>query len=331
MATFKYIKTVKPGNKFRDWLVEVLAHRIQNKDCEVSVFKLSHASHRVCKYEFNGEKLSVIAKFFAIPTGRIKKYDSYGLMKKEYANLKEARKVIDAPEPIAINKDFNCVLVSKYVSGRPLFWYFKHRRDLKEKLNLIADMLRKLHDNTQAYYAKKEEFLKFSDILNHLKISRHLKREFKHLLGKWQRSSLLDINKGCMIHNDSTPVNFIFHNGRPFLLDFELASRHGHFACDLGILCAELKYYFARKGRSLDAEPYINNFLKHYSKNAEELHRITRVIPFYMAYGMLRIAIFKSDSASSDYTLKEAKKYLEAIHEILSFQRKPYNQVLFQV
>ncbi len=53
-----------------------------------------------------------------------------------------------------------------------------------------------------------------------------------------------------MIHNDSTPVNYIFHKERPFFLDFELASRHGYFACDLGILCAELKYYFARKGSS---------------------------------------------------------------------------------
>lgn len=316
MASFKYIRTVKPGDKFRDWLIEVLADRIRDKDCEVRVFKLSHASHRVCKYEFKGEELSVIAKFFAIPTGRIKKYDSYGLMKKEYANLIKARKVIDAPEPIAINKDFNCALVSKYVPGRPLFWYFKHRRDLKEKLELIADLLRKLHDNTQTYYSKEEEFSKFCDILNHLKISRHLKGEYKHLLGKWQRSSLLDINKGCMIHNDSTPVNYVFHRGKPFLLDFELASRHGHFACDLGILCAELKYYFTQKGSSRDAEPYINHFLKHYSKNEEELHRITRVIPFYMAYGMLRIAIFKSDSSHNDYTLKKAKKCLEMIHKM---------------
>ena len=62
------------------------------------MFKFSHASHRICKYEFKGEKLTVIAKFFAIPTGVIKKYDSYSLMKKEYADLKKARKIIDVPE-----------------------------------------------------------------------------------------------------------------------------------------------------------------------------------------------------------------------------------------
>lgn len=189
VSSFEYAGTVKPGDKFRDWLVEVLGDRIQDKDCEVRIFKLSHASHRVCKYEFKGKKLSVIAKFFSIPTGKIKKYDSYSLMKKEYENLKKARKIIDVPEPIAINKDFNCVLVSKYVSGRPLFWYFEHRRELKEKLELIANMLRKLHDNTQTYYDKEEEFSKFNIVLNHLKISRHIKGEYKHLLKKWQHSS----------------------------------------------------------------------------------------------------------------------------------------------
>lgn len=167
----------------------MLSDRIKDKDCEIRVFKLSHASHRVCKYEFKGEKLSVVAKFFAIPTGKIKKYDSYSLMKKEYTDLKKVRKIIDVPEPIAINKDFKCVLVSKHVPGKPLFWYFKHRGKLKEKLELIAKTLRKLHDNTQASYDKEGEFSKFNYVLNHLKISRYLKEEYKHLLDKWQHIS----------------------------------------------------------------------------------------------------------------------------------------------
>jgi Ser/Thr protein kinase RdoA (MazF antagonist) len=236
-------------------------------------------------------------------------------MKKEYEYLKIAQKIIDVPEPIAINKEFSCVLVSKYVPGRPLFWYFNHRKKLEEKLELVAEILRKLHDNTQTYkYDKENEFSKFNYVLNHLNINQHIRNEYKLLFGKWWHSSLLDIKNGCMIHNDSTPVNYIFHRGRPFLLDFELASRHGHFACDLGILCAELKYYFARKGSSQRAEPYIRHFLKHYSKDEEEFRKITRVIPFYMAYGLLRIAIFKSSTSYSDYPLREAKRCLEAIN-----------------
>lgn len=295
----------------------MLGDRIQDKGCKVRILKLGQASHRVCKYEFKGEGFSVIAKFFAIPTGTIKKYDSYSLMKKEYEYLKKARKIINVPEPIAINKDFSCVLVSKYVPGRPLFWYFNHRKELEEKLELVADMLRKLHDNTQIYkYDKEDEFSKFNYVLNHLKISRHTGKEYKRLLEKWRHSSLLDRKNGCMIHNDSTPVNYIFHRGRPFLLDFELASWHGHFACDLGILCAELKYYFARKGSSQRAERYIRHFLRHYSKDEEEFLKITRVIPFYMAYGLLRIALFKSNTSYRDYPLREAKNCLEAIEKM---------------
>ncbi len=130
-----------------------------------------------------------------------------------------------------------------------------------------------------------------------------MKKEYKRLLGKWWHSSLLDIKNGCMIHNDATPVNFLFHKGRPFLLDFKLASRHGHFACDLGILCAEMKYYFAKRGSSQKAEPYIHYFLKHYSKDEKKFYKITGVIPFYMACGLLRIAVFKSDTSYRDCSL----------------------------
>jgi hypothetical protein len=119
-----------------------------------------------------------------------------------------------------------------------------------------------------------------------------------------------------MIHNDSIPVNFVYHRGNPFLLDLELASQHGHFACDLGILCAELKYYFAQNGSNRNVEPYIHRFLKHYSKNKEEFCKIARVIPFYMSYNLLRIAIFKSNSSHKDYPLKEAKRCLEAINKM---------------
>lgn len=316
MASFEYVRTVKPGHVFRDWLIEALGDRIRNKDCEVRVFKLSHASHRVCRYEFKGERFSVVAKFFGIPTGMIKKYDGYTLMKKEYSYLKRVSKIIEIPEPIAANKDFCYVLVSKYVPGRSLFWYFDHRKGLMKKLELVADTLRKLHENTQTYYDKENEFSKFNNVLKHLKINRHEKEKYRHLLEKWRHSSLLDREKGCMIHNDATPVNYIFYRERPLLLDFEMASRHGHFACDLGILCAELKHYFARKGSSQRAEPYIHHFLRHYSRDEEEFRKITGVIPFYMAYGLLRIAILKWNAKYKNYLLREAKNCLKAIEKM---------------
>lgn len=315
MASFEYIRTVKPGNVFRDWLIEALGDRIRDKDCEVRIFKLSHASHRVCKYEFKGEGVTIIAKFFGIPTGMIKKYDSCDTMKKEYDCLKKARRIINVPKPIAINKDFKCVLITEYVPGKPLFWYFKHRRELNEKLKLVALMLRKLHRNTRTYYDKEKEFSKFYHVLDHLEISHRRKKEYKNLLKKWWHSSLLDEKQGCIIHNDTTPVNYIFHKGKPYALDFELASYHGHFACDLGILCAELKHYFARKRTDREAEPYIRHFLHCYSRDEKEFLEIVRILPFYMAYGLLRIAVLKWNPGYRNYLLREARNYLESIEK----------------
>ncbi|WP_332882076.1 hypothetical protein [Methanosarcina horonobensis] len=60
-------------------------------------------------------------------------------MKKKNINiLKKARRIIDVPEPIAINKGFHCVLVSEYVPGKPLFWYFDHRKEPKKKIRIFG-------------------------------------------------------------------------------------------------------------------------------------------------------------------------------------------------
>ncbi len=87
---YRYVNTLSPGDPFRDWLVhKVVGHRIRNKDCLVNVFK-HNSSHTVCKYQFEGEHLSVMAKFFAEPTGRLKDYNPYKGMMNEYRNLEKA-------------------------------------------------------------------------------------------------------------------------------------------------------------------------------------------------------------------------------------------------
>lgn len=177
-------------------------------------------------------------------------------------------------------------------------------------------MLRKLHKNTQTYYDRENEFSKFYYVLNHVKISHRRKKEYKILLEKWWHSSLLDKKHGCMIHNDATPVNYIFHKGKPFALDFELASYHGNPVCDLGILCAELKHYFAREGADWESEPYIRHFLYCYCRDEKEFLEITRILPFYMAYDLLRIAVLKWDPGYKNYLLREAIKCLESIEKI---------------
>lgn len=314
MQECKYIKTVGSGHVFRDWLVEVLGDRLQNKKCEVRIFKIGHASHRICRYKFKGEGISVVGKFYSQPTGMIKESDSYKLMRNEYNNLRKVEGIIDIARPVDVNKNFNCALLTEYVPGKPLSWYLKHDVKLRKRLKSTALMLRKLHQNTQNSYDKKGEFAKFHYVLKHLKISRNKRKKYEHLLGKWWQSSLLDQEHGCLIHNDATPANYIFHRGRPFAIDFELSSRHGNSVCDLGIMCAELKHYFARRGIDSKAEPYIRHFLRSYSKNKEEFNKITEILPFYMGYGFLRISILKWNQNYKRYLLKEAENCLKSIN-----------------
>jgi hypothetical protein len=65
------VDTRRPGNAFREWLIDVLNYRIRNKRCDLAVYKLGPASHTVCRYEFLDEDYSVVAKFLAsLPEGK---------------------------------------------------------------------------------------------------------------------------------------------------------------------------------------------------------------------------------------------------------------------
>lgn len=312
---YHYVNTLRCGNPFRDWLVrKVVGHKLQNKQCLVKVFK-NNSSHTVCKYQFEGEHFSVMAKFFSEPKGVLKCYNPYRGMMKEYRNLEKVTSIINVAQPLAVNKDFNCVLVTEYISGKPLSWYIKHEDKLNERLASIAHMLRKLHDNTKSSYNKENEFKNFQKILDHLKLDHDTRKSFNKLLGKWWYSSLLNRDYGCMVHRDATPANYIFHKGKPYAIDFESSWFQAHPVRDLGILTAELKNEFERhKGGGWKAEPYIRNFLREYSKDERDFANITRNLPFFMSIGLLRSARLHHDSYRN-YLIKEARECLKAIYK----------------
>lgn len=97
MLSEKHVKTLKPGDYFRDWLIYILGDRIRNKRCEVRVYKIGPASHTVCRYEFLGENYSVVAKFYSEPTGWKKDYEPVRAMKREFETLKKVERIIDVP------------------------------------------------------------------------------------------------------------------------------------------------------------------------------------------------------------------------------------------
>ncbi|HWR24761.1 MAG TPA: phosphotransferase [Methanosarcina sp.] len=311
---YRHVDTLNPGDPFRDWLVEeVVGDKLRNKKCSVDVFK-HNSSHTVCRYKFKGEHFSVMAKFFSEPTGRLKNYNPYKGMMNEYRNLKKAASIIDVAKPLAVSKKFNCVLITEYIPGKSLGWYFRHEERLNERLNAVAHMLRKLHDNTRSSYNKENEFRNYHEVLGHLKLDQDTRETFNKLLGQWWYSSRLNRDHGCMVHRDVTPSNYIFCKGKPYALDFESSWTHAHPVRDLGILTAELKNEFElHKGGGWKAEPYIGNLLWEYSTDEKDFYYITRSLPFFMGIGLLRSARLHQGDYRN-YLIKEARECLKAIN-----------------
>ena len=119
MLSERRVDILRPGNVFRDWLIHILGDKIENKSCDATVFLIGPASHTVCRYEFSGERYSVVAKFYAEPTGWRKDYDPVRSMEREFETLREIGRIIDIPKPIAMQKRFNCALVMEYVRANP--------------------------------------------------------------------------------------------------------------------------------------------------------------------------------------------------------------------
>ena len=307
------VATLKPGNGFRDWLIEVLGDRIQNKRCEVIVYKIEGASHTVCRYSFKGEGYSVAAKFYAEPTGWLRHYDAVKSMEREFRTLKKIESIIDIPRPLAIKKEFDCVLVTEYVRSKSLYDNMKADQHLYSRLTAVAHLLRRLHDQTRSEYRKEQEFAHFHKILDQLKLHPSKREMFNQLLGNWWYKRDWDSQQGCLIHNDANPVNYVFKHEKVYAMDFESAWEHAHPVHDLGIVAAELKNYFEFDEQNRErSEQYIGHFIWNYSKDEGEFHWITQALPFFIALGLLRMARLDLGKEHTAYIFKEAEACLRA-------------------
>ncbi len=313
MLSETHVNTLGKGDVFRDWLVDVLGDRIRHKRCKVRVYKIAPASHTVCRYEFEGENYGVVAKFYAEPTGWKRNYNPVHSMEREFRMLKKVQSIINIPRPVAIRKDFSCVLITEYVHGKPLYKFIRTEYSLYDKLAAMANTLRKLHDSTRSEYRKQDEFAHFHKLLDQLKLDRSARLFYNRLLGDWWYSTLIDHPQGCMIHNDANPVNYVFDHEKVYVLDFESSWEHANPIHDLGTVAAELKHFFAiHKNNGERAEPYIGHFLWKYSRNEEEFRRITRALPFFMALGLLRMARMSIDRDRKNYIFNEATACLQS-------------------
>ncbi len=317
MAIEKYVGTLAPGNAFRDWLCQVLGERLGDRNSRVYVYKIKPASHTVCRYEFPKQGFSVVAKFYAEPTGWMRDYDPFRAMENEFNTLKQIESIVDIPRPLAIHRDFHCALLTEYIRGRSFYEYMsdinKEGR-LYDKLTSIADLQRRLHDRTKSEYRKDWVFARFHNVLDHLMLEAKTRAEYNRLLGAWWYSPLLDSQSGCRIHGDPNPMNYLFSHHRVYMLDYESSMEHANFVHDLGIIAAELKSYFAiQRGDARMAEPYIGHYIWKYSHNEQEFHAITRALPFFISLGLLRMARMKLGTDHRDFVFRESKACLESV------------------
>lgn len=313
MASQRLVGTLEPGNVFRDWLVHKFKDKLHNDKCKIHVYKIP-ASHTVCRYAFKGEDFGVVSKFYAEPKGGNRNYNAKRAMDREFEKLQKLEGIIDISRPLAKNGKFNCAVVTEYVKGKPLNRYIKSEECLYDRLTAVAELQRRLHDSTATEYRKDKEFARFHKVLDQMELHGHGRDKYNRLLGDWWYSSRLDRCRGCTIHNDAHPANYIFKHNRVYAIDFESAWEQAHPVHDLGIVAAELKKFFGWNKRGAErAEPYIGHLLWHYSHSENEFHEITQALPFFMSMGLLRMARWKTESQERDYVLREADACLKAV------------------
>jgi tRNA A-37 threonylcarbamoyl transferase component Bud32 len=312
MSRESKVDTLGPGNPFRDWLLEVLGERIEDRNCRVNVYRIMPSSHTVCRYEFPHQGFSVVAKFYAEPTGWKKNYDQVRAMEKEFQTMKKIEQIIDIPRPLAMHRDFHCAILTEYVKGRSLYKLMRKDEELYDRLTAVAHVQRRLHDQTRSDYRKDRVFAGFHKVLDQLRLDPATRMRFNWLLGDWWYSPLLDMPFGCRVHGDANPMNYLFNHSRLYVLDFESSREHASFVHDLGIVAAELKQHFAiHRRNALMAEPYIGHFLWQYSHGEAEFHAITRALPFFMSFGLLRMARLGLSPENRAFIFREAEACLQ--------------------
>ncbi len=314
MAKEKYVDTLYPGNAFREWLMAVLGERIGDRNDKVNVYRVLPASHTVCRYEFQACGLSVVAKFYGEHLSGKRRYDPVQAMENEFNTLKRIEPLVDISRALAMHRDFHCALLTEYIHGQSFYKYLKNDDRLYDRLTAIASLQRRLHDQTRCEYRKERVFAQFHKNLDQLRLSDAARTKYDRLLGEWWHSPFLDRSHGCRVHGDANPMNYLFRRNKVYMLDLESSKEHVNPVHDLGIVAAELKYFFAfHRGSGRNAEPYIGHYIWRYARNEPEFYAITCALPFFMSQGLLRMAKLGLGPDERSFVFREAEACLESI------------------
>ncbi|HMK47305.1 MAG TPA: aminoglycoside phosphotransferase family protein [Methanocella sp.] len=231
-------------------------------------------------------------------------------MKLEYERLKflasldVGRGYARAVRPICRDTE-GLFLVEEFVHGLDLGHYaVKSLRnccaDFYRTLNLLSGFLGGLHLKTATegragLNSPSEAIEKHSEqAFCHGSVSVEDMIEIRRLARVWSETGAIADAKKSFVHGDATVSNFIFRDGRMFVIDVERA-RYADPVFDLGMMAGEIfNKALICTGNPYAADPFIGHMYWVYSGNfADQLgtfRRLTARNPFYMANSLLRIS-----------------------------------------
>ncbi len=294
----------------RDPLYEIISAHVCPDVKDPRFHVTSTSSRSVYKYTEERTKLAIIGKFYDLHDSC---EDRINRMKGEYDNLRIVRTYGFDSSPCYVVKPFDkserigLAVVEEYVHGKDLDHYLRRaayegRSDaLKEKLGRLAFFFFMLHQKTATGERPNLEpvamyFLRVVDKLWRQRVLSDGERKFfMRIMEKWFCAGILDRAPNVTVHGDATPTNFLFtDDGDVVAIDLERL-KTADPAFDVSMVCGEIKHAFLwRTGNPYASEPFIEFFLKRYSRHFDDFKTTFRELtlrnPFYMALTELRIA-----------------------------------------
>jgi aminoglycoside phosphotransferase (APT) family kinase protein len=232
-------------------------------------------------------------------------------MEKEYERLKQADRLINhhcwvhVARPIYKSRDGG-FFAEQYVHGTMLGHYMREAMSrgicgaLYEKLTMLAGFLALLHKASEVQSGAGissvgEELARHAEQASHEgAMTRGELHEVKRLIGEACSDGLLEDARRSLVHGDANPSNFLYNDGRLYVIDMERAG-YKDPAYDLGMMAGELFHYaMYYNGDPYSADPFIGHMYWTYAGNFRDqpdtFSRLTRRNPLYMANSLLRIA-----------------------------------------
>ena len=258
---------------------------------------------------------------------------------REFSRLKKADHIIGRRDWVRVvvpycKSDHGHFFAEQYVTGTPLGKYIKRTMESKgtdslyEKLTMLAGFFSILHKKTLG-----SDHVNSSNIRDELK--RHAQeaseggamtheelKETDRLIHEACSYDLIKDAKKAFVHGDANPSNFLYGNGRLYVIDMERAGYRDP-VYDLGILAGELFHYAMYYGRDpYKADPFIGHLYWTYAGNFKDQRgtfiRLTKRNPLYMANSLLRIA--RHPYFSMDYKRRLAYHAKECLKSLKKLQ-----------